>query len=227
MAPNLRSQPGLVVPHSLGDLHRLDAPSSHSVTRNSLRPHALSIENHLIRSANILRKTADCCGPAIERSAEMIVRSFQSGGKLLICGNGGSAAESQHLAAEFTHRLSSAIIRRALPAISLTTDTSFLTACANDDGFVKIFSRQIEAIGKDGDVLLGISTSGSSKNILAAFEQGRQQGLQLIALCGQHGVMSSLVDEAICVPADDTQSIQEAHLAIVHILCAIVEQSFL
>ncbi len=184
------------------------------------------IEAHLNQSSATLQKTADACADAIVRAAERITECFVSGGKLLICGNGGSAAESQHMAAELTHRLSAAVQRRALPAIALTTDTSFLTACANDHGFNHVFSRQVEALGKPGDVLLGLSTSGNSRNVLAAFHTARSLGLSLIALTGSEGEMRSLADVAICIPSTDTQFIQEAHLPIVHLLCALCEQSF-
>ncbi len=180
----------------------------------------------LISSAKVLQDTAQHCSDAIHRAAQLIADCFHIGGKLLICGNGGSAAESQHMAAELTHRLSAQVIRRALPAISLTTDTSFLTACSNDDGFEYVFARQIEALGQADDVLLGLSTSGNSANVVAAFRQARAQGMRLIALCGPSGQLVDLADVAITIPASDTQSIQEAHLPIVHILCALVEQDF-
>lgn len=184
------------------------------------------IEDHLGRSAEVLARTAAACSDSIRHSAELIVRCFQRGGKLMICGNGGSAAESQHMAAELTHRLSADVIRRALPALALTTDTSFLTACSNDDGYEYVFTRQLEALGREGDVLLGFSTSGNSRNVVAAFRQARAQGITCIAATGTKGEMVRLADEAICIPAADTQSIQEAHLAVVHILCALVEQAF-
>lgn len=184
------------------------------------------IESHLDRSAEVLSRTAAACSDSIRHSAELIVHCFQRGGKLMICGNGGSAAESQHMAAELTHRLSAEVIRRALPALALTTDTSFLTACSNDDGYDYVFARQIEALGREGDVLMGMSTSGSSRNVVRAFKQARAQGITCIAVTGTQGELVRIADEAICIPAADTQSIQEAHLAVVHILCALVERAF-
>jgi len=184
------------------------------------------IETHLTHSAEVLAQTVAACSDSIRHTAELIVRCFQKGGKLMICGNGGSAAESQHMAAELTHRLSAEVIRPALPALALTTDTSFLTACSNDDGYEHVFSRQIQALGREGDVLLGLSTSGNSRNVVAAFQQARAQGITCIALAGTKGEMVRFADEAICIPAAVTQSIQEAHLAVVHILCALVESAF-
>lgn len=185
-----------------------------------------SIALHLRETAQVLERTADQCADSIQRAAQIIADCFHIGGKLLICGNGGSAAECQHMAAELTHRLSAQVIRRALPAISLTTDTSFLTACSNDDGFDYVFARQVEALGQSDDVLLGLSTSGNSSNVVAAFRQAKAQGLRLIALCGQKGQLVDMADVAITIPATSTQSIQEAHLPIVHILCALVERDF-
>src|SRR5215510_15786464 len=123
------------------------------------------IEAHLLQSAEIKRQTAVSCAESIARAAEVIAGAFLSSRKLLLCGNGGSAADCQHMAAEFVSRLSKNFERRALPAIALTTDTSFLTAFSNDCGFEGVFARQIEALGCAGDVLLGISTSGNSPNL--------------------------------------------------------------
>lgn len=184
------------------------------------------IEQHLLESARVFQRTAEICPRAISHTAQLIIDCFQRGGKLLICGNGGSAAESQHMAAEFTHRLSAEVIRRALPAIALTTDTSFLTAFANDDGYERVFARQVEALGRPGDVLLGISTSGNSRNVVAAFRQAHLQDLATVALTGASGEMVEIADAAICIPANATQPIQEAQLAVLHILCALVEQAF-
>ncbi|MGN6132908.1 MAG: D-sedoheptulose-7-phosphate isomerase [Aureliella sp.] len=184
------------------------------------------IQGHLLQSARVLQRTAEVCPHSILHTAELITECFQQRGKLLICGNGGSAAESQHLAAEFTHRLSAAVIRRALPALALTTDTSFLTAFANDDGYERVFARQVEALGQPGDVLLGISTSGNSANVVAAMHQAHAQGLKTIALTGASGEMVRIADAAICIPATETQPVQEAQLAVLHILCALVETAF-
>lgn len=184
------------------------------------------IAQHLLASAGVLRDTAQLCAGTIEAVAERIAESFRAGGKLLICGNGGSAAESQHLAAEFTHRLSARTIRPALPALALTTDTSLLTAYANDCGFDGVFARQVEALGRSGDVLLGLSTSGNSSNVLQAFRVAQRLGLTSVALMGRAGELQRLADIAICIPSDDTQHIQEAHLAVIHLVCALVEREF-
>ena len=126
------------------------------------------IEAHLLQSAEIKRQTAVSCAGSIAKAADVIAEAFLSGRKLLLCGNGGSAADCQHMAAEFVSRLSKDLDRRALPAIALTTDTSFLTAFGNDRGFEGVFERQVEALGNAGDVLIGISTSGNSVNVVRA-----------------------------------------------------------
>jgi len=161
----------------------------------------------------------------IARAAAMVAESFQRGGKLLLCGNGGSAADCQHLAAEFVSRLSKDVARPGLPAIALTTDTSYLTAYANDFGFDGVFARQIEALGTAGDVLLAISTSGSSRNVLAAADAARRKAIAVIALVGDDGPLAGTADIAIQVPSRDTQLIQQVHLAVEHLICQLVEQA--
>jgi D-sedoheptulose 7-phosphate isomerase len=158
----------------------------------------------------------------LARLAELTSASMKRGGKLLVAGNGGSAADAQHLVAEFVVRLSAN--RPALRAIALTTDTSILTATANDFSFDTIFSRQIEALGAPGDVFLGISTSGNSKNILAALHQARQQGLTTVGFTGNGGgQIAQLCDLNLIVPSTVTMNIQESHLALEHIFCMLVE----
>lgn len=162
----------------------------------------------------------DCLNAEAERIAEALRR----GGKLMIAGNGGSAADAQHLAAEFVSRLT--IDRPALHAVALTTDTSILTAVGNDYGYDRIFMRQIEAIGRPEDVL-GISTSGNSSNILCAFQQCRTMGIHTLGLTGgSGGKMKNLCDGLIVVPSNITQNIQEAHLMMEHILCGLVERYY-
>jgi D-sedoheptulose 7-phosphate isomerase len=152
------------------------------------------------------------------------VASVREGGKLLICGNGGSAGDAQHLAAEFVSALTVDRHRGAIPAIALTTDTSLLTAISNDFGFDGVFARQVEALGRPGDVLLGISTSGDSENVVRAFAQAREQGLRTIALTGASGgALGALADIAITVPSRVTSHIQEAHIAVGQLLAFIVE----
>src|SRR5437879_5763667 len=143
-----------------------------------------TVSSCLHESAAVKLRAVDVCMDSILSAADMITESFRVAGKLLLCGNGGSAADCQHLAAEFTSRLSANFVRPALPAIALTTDTSFLTAYANDFDFEGIFARQVEALGKPGDVLLGISTSGNSKNVIRAVETAKSMGLKTIVLTG-------------------------------------------
>ena len=181
------------------------------------------IEAHLLQSAEIKRQTAVSCAASIAKAAEVIAGAFLSSGKLLLCGNGGSAADCQHMAAEFVSRLSKDFERRALPAIALTTDTSFLTAFSNDCGFEGIFERQIEALGCAGDILIGISTSGNSPNVIRGVEAARKKSMRTIALTGNGGRLTAIADVVIAVPSVDTQHIQEAHLAVEHIVCELVE----
>ena len=154
---------------------------------------------------------------------QLTATAMQSGHKLMVAGNGGSAADAQHLVAEFVVRLS--VNRPALRAIALTTDSSILTACGNDFGFDRIFSRQIEALGQPGDVLLGISTSGNSPNILCALEQAKKQNLATIGFTGAGGGrMRELCDHIVIIPSKVTMNIQESHLALEHIFCMVVER---
>ena len=164
-------------------------------------------------------------GAEIARAATVITQSFQRGGKLLLCGNGGSAADCQHLAAEFVGRLTKDMTRPGLPAIALTTDTSYLTAYANDFGFDGVFARQIEALATTGDVLLAISTSGSSRNVLAGVDAAKRKGLAVVALLGDEGALANAADVAIRVPSNDTQLIQQVHLAVEHLICHLVERA--
>ena len=182
------------------------------------------VRAHLTGTADCLKLTLDCA-PAILAAADLVAESFRKGGKLLLCGNGGSAADCQHLAAEFTSRLTLDFPRPALPALALTTDTSFLTAYANDIDFDGVFARQVEALGKPGDVVLGISTSGGSKNVVRAIEAARSLNAKTIVLTGNRGRLRELADVAICVPSESTQHIQETQLAIEHLICHFVERA--
>ena len=158
----------------------------------------------------------------VERAAAMVCDTLKSGGKLLVFGNGGSAADAQHIAGELVNRFLQA--RRALPAIALTTDGGVLTCIANDSGFEKVFARQIEALGNQGDVCLAISTSGESPNIVAACEQARSQKIKVVGLLGRNGGhVAPLCDIALIVPSSDTQRIQETHNLVGHILCELIE----
>jgi len=177
----------------------------------------------LKKSAEVKLRVAESCGREILSSADAMSQCFRDGGKLLLCGNGGSAADCQHMASEFVSRLTVAFDRPGLPAIALTTDASFLTAFANDCGYDGIFERQVQALGKPEDVLIAISTSGNSKNVILAVDQAREMGITSIGLLGMGGRLSGLCDIAISVPDDTTQHIQEAHLAIEHVICDLVE----
>jgi len=181
---------------------------------------------HLNESAEIKRQVAEVCLESILAAAVLLEKAFRSGGKVLLCGNGGSAADCQHLAAEFVNRLTKSFERPALPAIALTTDTSFLTAYTNDYGVEGLFARQIQALGKKGDVLIGISTSGNSANIIQAVKTAKIMGIHTIALMGTSGKLMELADVAIAVPSNKIQYIQESHITIEHILCMLVEYNY-
>jgi phosphoheptose isomerase len=178
----------------------------------------------LIESANVKHLVIENCLDSIVSSARLIGDVFRSGGKVLLCGNGGSAADCQHVAAEFVSILRRDFERPGLPAIALTTDTSFLTAYANDFGYEGVFARQAEALGKAGDLLIGISTSGNSVNVIRAVDSARRIGMRTVALTGRGGKLPAMVDVAVSVPSADTQHIQEAHLAIEHVICELVER---
>lgn len=179
---------------------------------------------HLRESAEVARRMTDECADAILAGAALMAETFRAGGKILLCGNGGSAADAQHVAAELVSRLTADFVRPGLPAVALTTDTSFLTAYANDCGFDGIFARQVQALGKAGDLLIGISTSGNSRNVIQAVEAARQATMRVLVLTGQGGRLAAMADVAIAVPSTHTQYIQEAHLAVEHILCDLAER---
>ena len=179
--------------------------------------------NHLKKSAELKLNTMAECIQEIILAADTMASSIQSGNKILLCGNGGSAADCQHTAAELVSLMEKSFSRSPLPAIALTTDTSFITAFANDFGFDGVFERQVNALGQRGDVLIGISTSGDSTNILRAIKSANKLGLKTIGLSGAGGKMQSLVTNCIRVPSLNTQYIQETHLAIEHILCDLIE----
>jgi D-sedoheptulose 7-phosphate isomerase len=168
------------------------------------------------------RRFFDTYGQQVIRAAQVISDALRSNGKLLIFGNGGSAADAQHIAGELVNRFLQE--RKALPAIALSTDGGVLTCIANDTGFENVFARQIEALGREGDVCVAISTSGQSENIVVACEQARSQGIKVIGLLGRDGgKVAPLCDLALIVSSDDTQRIQETHNLIGHILCELIE----
>jgi D-sedoheptulose 7-phosphate isomerase len=165
--------------------------------------------------ASLSREIADAADPMIE--------AVTAGNKLLICGNGGSAADAQHFAAELTGRFEKE--RRGLPGIALTTDTSALTAIGNDYGFERVFSRQVEALGREGDLLLAISTSGNSPNVLAAIESAQRLGMGVVGLTGgDGGKMNGLCDHLVAIPSHRTARIQEMHISIIHIWCELIDE---
>lgn len=158
----------------------------------------------------------------IQSTVEKIVASLQSGGKLLVAGNGGSAADAQHLAGEFVSRFN--YDRPGLPAIALTTDTSILTAIGNDYGYERLFERQVQALGREGDVFLGISTSGNSANVLAALRQARAMKMFTVGMTGQNGgAMNELCEICLRMPSPETPKVQEGHITVGHIICGLVE----
>lgn len=183
------------------------------------------IQDEFAASADIKQKTFEACADRIVKAVDVLIGALNAKGKILLCGNGGSAADAQHLATELVIRMNPAIKRPALPAIALNADTSMLTAGANDIGYENVFAREVEALGRPGDVLIGISTSGNSESVNLALQKARTQGMSTIGLIGKEGGrMKDLVDVAIIVPSSDTQRIQEAHITIGHILCALIER---
>src|SRR5215510_14244520 len=184
------------------------------------------ITQELCESAALKVRVAETQGPIIQAMIECIWESMQQGGKLLICGNGGSAADAQHLATECVVRLEAE--RAPLPAIALTSDTSLLTAAGNDYGFETIFARQVAGLGRPGDVFLAISTSGNSSNVVRAVEEARRRGLSTLGLLGRDGGrLKEMVHLALVVSASSTQRIQEVHITIGHILCGALERRIL
>lgn len=164
------------------------------------------------------------CIPDIAKAVDLLCDSFKTGKKLLFCGNGGSAADSQHLATEFMIRLNHNLNRPAIPALALSTDSSNLTAGGNDIGFENVFARNVEGLGAEGDCLIAISTSGNSSNIIKAVNKAKEKGLKTIGfLGGNGGKLKDIVDIAIVIPSSNVQRIQEGHITTGHIICESVE----
>jgi len=182
------------------------------------------VSAYFIEGAELHRDMVGRASDVVD-AAKALAVCFQRKGKLLLCGNGGSAADSQHMAAELVSRLTSAFDRPGLPAIALTTDTSFLTAFANDVGFDGVFERQVRTLGSRGDALLAISASGTSRNVVKAVAAAKEVGLVTLGLTGEGGELESMVDHAVVIPSRDTQHVQEAMLAVEHILCHLVERA--
>ncbi|HUA24714.1 MAG TPA: D-sedoheptulose 7-phosphate isomerase [Steroidobacteraceae bacterium] len=186
-------------------------------------PDAALLRSGLEEHMEVFRRLSPLAS-VIQQTGRVLAATLSAGGKLLLCGNGGSAADSQHIAAELSGRFLKD--RRPLAAVALSTDTSALTCIANDYGFDEVFSRQVVALGRKGDCLLAISTSGNSRNVLRAAEVARAAGIQVIGLLGRDGgALRALCDTAIVVPSATTARIQEAHIFIGHTLCAMVEEA--
>lgn len=172
-----------------------------------------------------VRKFKENCIPVLEKMSETCYRAIKNGNKILLCGNGGSAADSQHIAAEFTGRFVKE--RKGLPAIALTTDTSALTAIGNDYGYDEVFRRQVEALGNKGDVIIGISTSGNSSNVVKALEEAKSKGLYVLAFTGgKESKMSELADETLFIEAPLTARIQECHILAGHLICDYIDEGY-
>jgi D-sedoheptulose 7-phosphate isomerase len=183
----------------------------------------LAIDRHFRELADLAHLVAAELGAAIADLATLAGDALDAGGKLMFCGNGGSAADAQHLATEYVVRFRRQ--RRALPAIALTTDTSLLTAAANDLGFERIFARQVDALGHEGDILFLHTTSGQSANLIAAADAARERGVVTVGMLARDGgPLRSHVDHAVIVPTDNGAHAQEIHLAIGHMICDIIEE---
>ena len=186
-----------------------------------------NIKNQILESAKIKNEMVNKSIESIEKAAQLLIESVKDGGKILWCGNGGSAADAQHLATELMGGMSDHD-RMPIPSIALTTDSSFITAWSNDTDFDSIFSRQVQGLGEKGDVLVGISTSGNSENIINALKQAKFKKLKTIAFSGKTGGnLDGIADVTIKVPSDNTQRIQESHIMIGQILCSLIELSIL
>ncbi len=183
------------------------------------------IQEEIQESIELKNKVKEELTGKIIEVAHALARCIKDGGKILLCGNGGSAADAQHFAGELVVRLSSDYTRSALPAITLSSNDYVLTACANDFGFEQVFSRQIEALGKPEDVLFCISTSGNSPNLIVAAEKAKVKKMKTVGLLGRDGgKLKDLSDFRIIVPSNNTPRIQETHICICHILCELVEK---
>ena len=183
------------------------------------------IEEHLRKSIKLKSEILNDLSllTIIKEMSLAIIESYQNKKKLILFGNGGSAADAQHIAAELVNRFK--VERRALPAVALTTDTSILTAIANDYDYSRVFARQVEALAEEGDVVIGISTSGTSLSVIKGIEVAREKGAKTIGLTGKDGgELAKIVDLVLKVPSTDTPRIQEAHITILHIICSLIEK---
>ena len=181
------------------------------------------IQAHLRMSADVCTQMADELAEPTARAAKMLIEAVRGGHTVYVCGDGGSAAQAQHIAGELVGRFLKE--RAALPCVALTTDTSILTAVANDYDFENVFARQVEGLVKEGDVLWALSTSGNSVNVLKAASLARKRGAKVLGMTGRNGgKLKELCDVALCVPADSSPPIQEGHLVLLHVLCGLLEQ---
>ena len=181
------------------------------------------IQAHLRMSADVCTQMADELAEPTARAARMLIEAVRGGHTVYVCGDGGSAAQAQHIAGELVGRFLKE--RAALPCVALTTDTSILTAVANDYDFEDVFARQVEGLVKEGDVLWALSTSGNSVNVLKAVSLARKRGAKVLGMTGRSGgKLKELCDVALCVPADSSPPIQEGHLVLLHVLCGLLEQ---
>ena len=187
------------------------------------------IRRHFTESANLFQSSVEALAPQIVRAAGLMTECLLADGKLLACGNGGSAADAQHFSAEMLGRFERE--RMGLPAIALSTDTSTLTAIGNDYDFSEVFSKQVAALGREGDVLLALSTSGNSSNVLAAAQVAQQRGMRIVALTGKGGgrlgELCSADDVHLCIPHGTTTRIQETHILVIHCLCDAIDNTLL
>ncbi len=184
----------------------------------------LAADELSIAAENLAKTARELAGPVV-RAANMIIESLRAGGKVILCGNGGSAADAQHIAAEFVGRFETE--RRPLPALALSTNTSNLTAIGNDYGFEEVFARQVRALGDPGDILIAISTSGNSPNVLRAVETARELKINVVAFAGRDGgKLAPLADVALVIPALRTCRIQEGHITCGHVICRLVDEAF-
>lgn len=180
------------------------------------------IQNEFQGHLETIQKVIETMNEPLQEASKLAVETLRAGNKILLFGNGGSAADAQHIAAELSGRYKTE--RRGLPGIALTTDTSALTAIGNDYGYDRVFDRQVEALAQKGDLLIGISTSGNSKNVLNAFSVGREIGCNIIGFSGRDGgAMNDLCDVNLVVPSDDTPRIQEMHILFGHTICQIID----
>jgi D-sedoheptulose 7-phosphate isomerase len=183
------------------------------------------IEQRFKEHISVSSKSLIECQAQIVKVAQLLIDTLKSGKKILICGNGGSAADSQHFAAELVSSFSKNRNRDGIPAIALTTDTSIMTAYSNDFNFEGVFARQVNALGQAGDCLIVLSTSGNSKNCIMGIKEAKAKNLKTVALIGENGSLKNMADEIILVPSNNTQNIQEMHILIYHILSELIEEN--